>query len=232
MTEQPRTERRLRSRVVTAFVVALLGWGFLAIADEVSEGETRSFDETLLLALRAPGDLADPIGPIWVEEGARDVTALGSMAILSLVFLAAVGFLLLTGKIRAAGLITAATASGALASFFLKDLYGRPRPDLVPHGMETLTLSFPSGHAFLAALVYLGLGALLASAQPQGRVKTFVVALSISVAVLVGLTRVYLGVHWPTDVLAGWCAGAAWASAWWLVAVWTLPRRERERSVA
>ena len=191
---------------------------FVSIADEVIEGEAFGFDERLLLALRAPGDPADPLGPGWVEEAARDITALGSMVVLVLVTLAAIGFLLIVGRRHAAAVVAVATVGGTLLSTALKELFGRPRPELVPHAMETFTASFPSGHAMLSAVTWLTLGALLARFQPRRRVKAYILSLAVLLTLLVGTSRVYLGVHWPSDVLAGWSLGAAWAILCWLVA--------------
>jgi undecaprenyl-diphosphatase len=104
-------------------------------------------------------------------------------------------------------------------STVLKMFYRRPRPDLVPHGMETFTASFPSGHAMLSAIAYLTLAILLARISRGRRVKAFVLTLGVVTTLLVGISRIYLGVHWPSDVLAGWCVGAAWASLCWFVAL-------------
>jgi undecaprenyl-diphosphatase len=118
-----------------------------------------------------------------------------------------------------------------LLSALLKDAFGRARPDLVPHGVEVHTLSFPSGHAMLAAATYLTLGALLARVQPHPRVKTYVLTVAAVLTVLIGVSRVHLGVHWPSDVLAGWCVGAAWALLCWMAAVWLQRRGQVERGV-
>jgi undecaprenyl-diphosphatase len=199
-------------------------WAFAEIAEEVLEGDTRIIDWTLLLALRSSEDPADPLGPRWVEELARDVTALGSTGILALVTLASAGFLVLQRKSHLALYVLAAVASGALLSTLLKLGFDRPRPDLVPHGQEVYTSSFPSGHSMLSAVAYLTLGALLAGAQADVRLRAYLLGLAMLLAILVGVSRVYLGVHWPTDVLAGWTVGAAWALVCWVLAGW-LKRR-------
>lgn len=191
--------------------VSLAGWVFVELAGEVVEGETQALDRALLLALRNPQDLADPLGPWWLELMMRDITALGSTAVLALVGLAAVGYLLLAGKWGSALMVIASIGGGLLASQGLKLWIERPRPDLVPHGVPVLTLSFPSGHATMSAVVYLTLGALLAGLQPRGRMAAYILAVALLLTGLVGVSRVYLGVHWPTDVLAGWALGAAWA---------------------
>ena len=197
---------------------------FGQLTDEVLEGETHAFDETVLLALRSSADPSDPIGPDWLEEQIRDITALGSLGVLTLVSLAAVGFLILQGKRRTALLVVAAVGGGMLVSTLTKLGFDRPRPDLVPHATHVYTASFPSGHAMMAAVTYLTLGALLARVQPRLRLKLYLIGLAATLTVLVGLSRVYLGVHWPTDVLAGWTLGAAWALACWAIALWLQAR--------
>jgi undecaprenyl-diphosphatase len=160
----------------------------------------------------------------------RDVTALGSLGVLAFVGLAAAGFLLLQGNGRTAALVVVAVGGGMLVSTLTKLGFDRPRPDLVPHGAVVYTASFPSGHAMLAAVTYLTLGALLARVQPQLRLKLYLIGLATALTVLIGVSRVYLGVHWPTDVLAGWTLGAAWALACWAVALWLQARGRIERA--
>lgn len=210
---------RREPRVLAALVLlAGFVWAFAALADEVLEGETRGFDTALLLALRNPANLANPIGPGWLEEIGRDLTALGGIAVLSIAVLAVIGFYLLQARPRTALLVFFATTSGLLLSSLLKHGFERPRPDLVPHGSIVYTASFPSGHSMMSALVYLTLAALLARGQPDRRVRLYLLALALFVTLGVGVSRVYLGVHWPTDVLAGWAAGAVWALLFWLIA--------------
>ena len=200
-------------------------WGFVEIADEVEDGESSDFDRTVILMLRTASDATDPLGPVWVEEAARDVTALGGIIVLALMVLAAAGYLLLERKHRTALLLVVAGGGGILLSSALKYGFSRPRPDLVPHITQVYTASFPSGHAMLSATVYLTLGALLASAQTDNRTKAYLIGLALLVTVLVGVSRIYLGVHWPTDVLAGWAAGAAWALSLWSLSLWLESRR-------
>lgn len=212
---------RERVELSTLVLLALLTgalWIFAEVTDEVLEGETRAFDRTALRALRAPGDLADPRGPRWLEDMTRDVTALGGVAVLGLVGLGAVAFLALQGQRRSALLLAVVIGSGLLVSSGLKDVFDRPRPDVVAPLVHVTSSAFPSGHSMMSALTYLSLGALLARPQRRRRVKVFLLAVAAGVPFLVGLTRVYLGVHYPTDVLAGWTAGAAWAAGGLLVA--------------
>lgn len=199
--------------------IALPVLAFFEIADEVGEGEARWFDESLLLALRT-SDPADPIGPRWFETSVMDITALGGFAVLALVTLLAVGYLLAIKRWGGALMLLAATLGGTAISEGLKMGFNRPRPDLVAHIVETTSMSFPSGHAMLSAVTYLTLGALIARTQHSRQLRGYVLGAAILLTLLIGASRVYLGVHWPTDVLAGWCLGAAWALVCWTAATW------------
>jgi Membrane-associated phospholipid phosphatase len=210
--------------LVGVAVSAGLILSFALLAGEVIEGETAAFDRAVLLALRVAGDPETPLGPLWLQNAARDITALGSTVVLSLITAVMLGFLVLTGKRGAALLVLLAVGGGMLLSSLLKNQIGRARPDLVPHGDIVFTASFPSGHSLLSAVVYLTLGAMLARVVEGRRLKAYVLVVAIGLTLLIGCSRVYLGVHWPTDVLAGWCVGAGWASLFWLVALW-LQRR-------
>jgi len=192
-------------------------WGFLALASEVREGDTNGADRALMLALRERGNLADPLGPPWVEEAARSITALGSTVVLGILTLSV------------AGLLVLAVGGGIGTGFLLKEAFRRPRPMLVPHAVRVVTTSFPSAHSMSSAATYLTLGAFLARVQKRRRLKVYLLGLAIFLTLIVGLTRVYLGVHWPTDVLAGWTAGGCWALLCWNVAIWLQRRGEVER---
>lgn len=200
-------------------------WIFVEISDEVLEGEAASLDETILLGLRSAGDLKDPIGPVWVEEMFGDLTSLGSVSVLTLISLAVICYTTIRRRWRTAVFLLMALGSGFLLSFAMKAGFDRPRPDLVPHAANVRTASFPSAHSMMSALVYLTLGAMLARIHESRRLKAYLLGLAALVTLLVGTSRIYLGVHWPTDVLAGWAAGAAWAFLWWIIAYW-LARRD------
>ncbi len=218
--------------VLAALLLVVGGiWGFVELADEVLEGETRALDKKILLSLRSAGDLTDPIGPHWFEEVMRDLTALGGMAILVMLTLAVVGYLLMQHKKGMALLMVASVGGGLLLSLVLKYGFDRPRPDLVPHGSYVMTASFPSGHSMLAAVAFLTLGGLLAEYTKKRRLKIYVLSLSVVLTLLVGFSRVYLGVHWPTDVLAGWTAGASWALLCWFTAFWLQRRGQIEEDL-
>jgi len=206
--------------VIAMGVAALGALAFMKLADEALEGDTRAFDESILMALREPGDAGNPIGPEWLADMMADLTALGGIAVLTLL-VAGVGFYLLSvGKRGTALLVGGAVGSGAILSALLKLGFDRPRPDLVAHLSHAYSSSFPSGHAMLSAVTYLTLGVLLARAHERRRTKIIVMTYGVTLTVLIGLSRIYLGVHWPTDVLAGWALGAAWAAIWWLIAWW------------
>jgi undecaprenyl-diphosphatase len=205
--------------LLTLGFLSISAWGFVAVASEVLEGDTHAVDRTLLLALRDPQNPANPLGPSWLEEAARDITGLGGYAILTLLTVATIVYLLLARKERAALLVIGAVCGGMMLSTALKMGFERPRPDLVPHATRVYTASFPSGHAMLSATAYLTLGALLARVEKLRRIKAFFLGLAVCLTLLIGISRVYLGVHWPSDVLAGWCVGAAWASLCWFVAL-------------
>jgi len=204
--------------VIFALMASLLV--FVELADEVMEGDTGEFDRAILLSMRNPLDLSDPIGPRWVEEIGRDFTALGGNAVLTLLTLAVVGFLALEGKGRMAIVLIVATLGALSLSTVLKHYIDRDRPTLVPHGSVVYTASFPSGHSMLAASTFLTMAALLIRTLKNRRIKAYILLVAVVTTILVGVSRVYLGVHWPTDVIAGWTAGAGWALLCWLLARW------------
>jgi len=191
---------------------------FFRLAGEVREGETQGMDERVLRSLRTPEDPAVPIGPAWLLPAARNLTALGSAPVLLLVVLGAAGFLLLGRLWLHLGMLLGASGGGTLLLFGLKRFFDRPRPTVVPPLMLETTPSFPSGHAMMSAVIYLTLGTLLAQLCPRWRERVYVVSLAGILAVIIGLTRIYLGVHYPSDVLAGWSVGLTWAIGSGLVA--------------
>lgn len=220
--------RRLRvhlSRVElpVLLLMAVLGsgiWIFAEVTESVVGEETHPFDESILLAMRNPADLDDPVGPLWLEEVGRDVTALGGVAVLVFLTIAVTIYLLLSQRRRAALFVFGAITGGIILSTLLKEGFDRPRPDLVPHESHVYTASFPSGHSLMSAVTYLTLGALLARVHARRKIKVFFLSLAILLTLAIGVSRVYMGVHWPTDVLAGWSAGAVWAVFCWMAALW------------
>jgi undecaprenyl-diphosphatase len=215
--------------VATVLVASLSGFLFLTLTGEILEGDTRAFDEAILGALRTPQDLATPIGPDWLTKAVTDITSLGGVTVLALLTTVSVAYLLIIQR-RITGLFLLASVSGGwLISSSVKIGVARPRPDLVPHLVEVHDLSFPSGHAMLSAVTYLTLGLLLASNQSSRAARYYFVTVAVLLTLMIGLSRIYLGVHYPTDVLGGWSAGAAWSCLCWLAGRWLIPDRERTR---
>ncbi len=224
-------DRNLIAPLVVLVMVVCGVWAFGALLSEVLEGDTASFDQTVLLALRVPGDLSQPIGPPALEEFMRDMSGLGGVGVLSLITLASVVFLCVLRQLHSAVFLTVCVALGLLISTGFKMAVARPRPDLVPHGSFVNTASFPSGHSMMSAVVYLTLAVMLARTHEKLGVRMFLLTLAILLTLGVGVSRVYLGVHWPTDVLAGWALGASWAVLCAGVAVWLGRRGKIESGV-
>lgn len=199
-----------------AVVGALLAFAFLA--GEVAEGDTKAFDEMVLTALRRPEDRAVPIGPRWLENVALDLTGLGSGAVLITIVLAVLGQLALERRRALLVETVVATTGGWLLGAGLKALFGRQRPTVVPALQHVTSASFPSGHSMLSAIVYLTLGVMLARATADRALRAYYLVVAMVLTFVVGSTRVYLGVHYPTDVIGGWLAGSAWAATCTLVA--------------
>jgi undecaprenyl-diphosphatase len=204
--------------LATALFVLCCCYCYVKLADAVKERDTQTVDEWILRSLRRADDLAVPIGPPWVREAALDITALGSVVVLLLLVVAVMGLMFLQRQYGILLLTALATATGGAASVVLKELLGRDRPTVVPHLREVTTSSFPSGHAMLSAIVFLTLGILLMQTVHGRAAKWYCLSWALVLTILVGLSRIYLGVHYPTDVLAGWMAGIAWALACWVAA--------------
>jgi undecaprenyl-diphosphatase len=204
---------RVDGRILLAFLtlaLALMLFLFLRLAWEMSEGETLPLDRSLMLALRTDNP-AVPAGPPWLSNAMLQLTALGGGPLLWLITLLATGYLLAARRATTAAFLLASVSLGMGLSTLLKGLFLRPRPELVAHLVQVQTTSFPSGHAMNSAIVYLTLGGLLARSEKRHAVRIYLLAAAIMLTMLVGFSRVYLGVHWPSDVAAGWCVGAAWA---------------------
>lgn len=210
---------RIDSRILMVFLITALGaFIFLRLGSEIREGENFALDRLILHALRSANNPDLPIGPAWLQAAMIDITALGGVTILTLLTALTAGYLLASRKTAIAIFLALAIASGAMLSSLLKIGYARPRPDLVAHLVDVQSLSFPSGHAMNSAITYLTLGALLARTDGRRRVTIFLMAAAIFLTLIIGISRIYLGVHWPSDVLAGWCVGASWAALCSLVA--------------
>jgi undecaprenyl-diphosphatase len=209
--------------LLAGLVIAGGLWGFEELMEVARATTPHAFDTEILLAFRKAGQPDNPIGPLWLEGAMRDITSLGSASVLVLITAAAIIYLLLIRRPAAALLMFVAVAGGQILSSTLKFDIDRPRPDLVSHLVDVASLSFPSGHAMLSAVTYLTLGSMAARFLPGRTTRIYVLSLAVLTTLLVGISRIYLGVHWPSDVLAGWCAGFAWAMLCWLAA-WALQR--------
>jgi undecaprenyl-diphosphatase len=227
--------RFARSEAIELVAVAFIAGAALAfveIADDMTESDGKAFDQYVLETLHPGPDLADPIGPASLDHAVADFTALGSVTVLVFVALVSVGYLLIMKRGFKALALSVALAGGLLLSESLKRIFERDRPPEEYRVAEVLNASFPSGHALMSTVVYLVIGAMLARAMPRRRLRYYVIGVAILMALLVGMSRVYLGVHWATDVLGGWCLGAAWATACWLTERALSGRRNRPASEA
>lgn len=202
---------------VAAFGFVLSVWGFVELADDAPEGDYLELEGRVMHAVRRTGET---LGGAHTTEVMRDLTALGGVAVIVLLTLLFLGYLLMTGKRRLALLVAIATAGGQGLNMILKNSFDRARPDVTLHLMEVTSTSFPSGHSMAASIFYLTLGALGTRAVIRRREKSYLISAALGLTFLIGLSRVYLGVHYPTDVLAGWAAGTAWALLCWFTADW------------
>jgi undecaprenyl-diphosphatase len=221
---RPGWERFVHIAAAIAFVGA--AGVFLALANGAPGGDYLPLETKIMEAMRRGGA---PLGGAGTAAIVRDITALGSAVVLVLLILLILGFLLMSGRLRVAALLAIATAGGQALNLGLKNSFARARPDSALHLVEETSTSFPSGHSMASSIFYLTIGALLARTASRRREKTYFVSAALLITFLIGFSRVYLGVHYPTDVLAGWSAGTAWALACWFVADW-LGRRGKLRA--
>jgi undecaprenyl-diphosphatase len=211
-----RLERREIASLAVGAAACTLLLLFLVLAGQVGAGGTLAFDTKILRALRSADDPRRPIGPDWIASSLVDLTALGSPTVLGLVVLSVVGFLLLQGRSRTAIAVAVTCFSGELVDNAMKHAFNRPRPTVVPALREVWSTSFPSGHAMESAIVYLTLGAMLMRVADGRLTKIYCLAVAVMLTAIVGVSRIWLGVHYPTDVLGGWMIGFVWASICWL----------------
>lgn len=194
-----------------ALIVAALCWaGFAAMVIAVQQGATVSFDAFFLQMFRTGADLR-PAGPPWLLEAVRDYTGLGGV-LLRHVFAVFALIALLFLRLRREAIVLVGTVMGGwLINSAIKLLVGRPRPTIVPHLTEAGGASFPSGHSFNSAVVYIAIALAFAAMSRRESVRVTIVLSAVLMSLLVAASRVWLGVHFPSDVVAGWLGGAAWA---------------------
>ncbi len=192
-------------------IISLLCFTGIFMSEAFRDANEQNLDERLFLSFRNPADITDPIGPHVFEELMRDITAFGGAAILGFLTIVLGLYLVFINRKRMATYLVLSISGGIALSLLLKELFNRPRPDLVPHESIVITSSFPSGHSMMSAITYLTIAAILARVEPRPHLKLYFYLLAVLLTFLVGVSRVYLGVHWPSDVFAGWALGALFA---------------------
>ena len=214
------SKRRKRGMLISISAIACLLFAFGVVAQNVIAGSSFALDQRIIRALRDPANPSGPNGPAWLQEAARDLTSLGSIIVLAIIAFIFSGYLFLARKYAAAWLMIVAVCGGIASNDLLKAAFARPRPDLIYQAVRVFTSSFPSGHAELSATTYLTIAALLAQNQTSFKIGLYFIVLAVLLTILIGISRIYLGVHYPTDVFGGWCVGAAWALGCWAFLTW------------
>ena len=209
-----------RGELISLLAVACLLFALGVVAQNIIAGRSFELDQRIILALRDPTDPSAPIGPAWLQEAARDLTSLGSIIVLTIITFTFCGYLFCSRQYAAAWLMIVAVCGGIVLNDLLKAAIARPRPDLIYQAVRVFTSSFPSGHAELSATTYLTIAALLAQNQSSFKIRLYFIVLAVLLTILIGISRIYLGVHYPTDVFGGWCVGAAWALGCWAFLTW------------
>tara|TARA_R110002124_G_scaffold49437_9_gene144971 strand:- start:3110 stop:3823 length:714 start_codon:yes stop_codon:yes gene_type:complete len=215
MSHRPASNAMRRAAYTTLSIGVVV---FAVLVGAVQLGLTESFDRIVVLSLRNPEDLSDAWGPVWFQEAAAELTALGGYPIVVLAVVIVLIALLIARKTAAAVFLAVTLISGSVVSSLLKLFFNRARPDLVDRLDQTFTSSFPSAHAMLSMIAWLTLAAIAIRFIEMRRLRIYILIAAVILALIIGSTRVYLGVHWPSDVIAGWAIGLAWASGSWLVA--------------
>lgn len=211
---------------LAAATLLLVGLGAL-----VARGQPFAFDRAIMLAMRESQDMRIPEGPMWLKQAMLDVTALGGETVLVVAVLATTGFLALGRRWLTLGLVLGGTISGSLLVAMFKDMVGRARPVLIDHLVDVWSASFPSGHAANSAIVYLTIALIVMQIVERRAARLYLVAVAALLVGAIGVSRVYLGVHFPSDVIAGWSFGTLWALGWWWIGAWARVRRARAEPV-
>jgi len=194
-----------------AAVVLIGAWVFLHMANLVEDHGGHPLDDVIIQWFRQPGDPGVLRGPSWTEEAVRDLTALGSPLVVALLTVLTSGYLVVSRRPHAALVVSLSAAGGGWLNFLLKEWFGRPRPGVVPPLTEVTGLSFPSGHAQISTIVFLTVASVMARLATTPARRLYILGSALCLAILVGISRIALGVHYPTDVLAGWMVGVVWS---------------------
>lgn len=230
MSSDPPVIDEIRHPPWIFYAAGALATAILAVAGigaTIARGRQFAFDRAIMLAMRERGNIHVPEGPVWLKQTMVDVTALGGETVLTIVVVAAAGFLALRRHWLTFALVLGGTISGSIAVAVMKSSVGRARPALIDHLVNVGSASFPSGHAANSAIVYLTLALLLMQIVDHRAARWYIVAVAALLVTAIGASRVYLGVHWPSDVLAGWSFGTLWALGWWSIGGWLRVRRAR-----
>jgi len=221
--------RRIEIKVLVAVLAIVVGTvGFILIAGFVISGSTDYFDVQVLRLLRTTGNLARPIGPKWLFEIMRDITSLGGATIVFLITFIVIVYFFLQKQYSMLFLVFAAVIGGGLIDLELKVIFSRIRPQVVPNLIQEISYGFPSGHSMMSTIIYLSLASLIARLQSRWRDKIYIISVAVFLSFMIGISRIYLGVHYPTDVFGGWSLGLAWAAFCWLVAWYISEKRTRK----
>ena len=216
-----RPAERARTLVGLALIAAALA-AFLRLGAAVKSGETLGLDRRIMLALRDPAYPGQPRGSFWTRDLSHDLMALGGVAVLTLTVVVAVIFLWVNGRRRHAGVLLGTVLAATFVGELVRSAFNRPRPDLVAYGDYFSESSFPSGHSHIATVVWMTLALIVASLERSRTGKATALTTGVFISLTAGVTRVYFGVHWPSDVLGGWLLGVAWAvAAWMVLRAWT-----------
>ena len=216
-------------QVFISILIIIIGTtSFIIIANKVSAGATKNFDKWALELFRQTNNPVQSIGNDLVTSAVRDITALGSGTVIILFTLSVLGFLLFQKKYIMVYLILGATIGGGVLGLLLKEIFGRPRPDVIYHLTSATSLSFPSGHSMMSMVLYLSFAALMIRIPYKRAIKIYIISIALFLSIIIGISRIYLGVHYATDVLGGWSIGIAWASFCWLFAHYLEQRKNKK----
>ena len=209
MTEPTSVGARRLPPLLAGIALIAVGLMILLVGAFATSRYPFAFDRAIIVGARAWG------GPAWLPKVASDITALGGGVVLTLLVVIVAGFLLVQRLWLTALATVFASLTGGWVVDAVKGVVLRARPDLVPHLVDVGGYSFPSGHATSSAVVYLTLASLAGQVTRDRTARVYLLVVAVLLVGAIGCSRVYLGVHWPSDVIAGWSFGTLWALGWW-----------------